>query len=76
MTTAVWTWMDFWQQPLFWGEIARAMATFVGALLISWLTVRWALDRFKREKRWEREAAAYADVIAAIADLVRWNGGN
>lgn len=60
----------------FWGEVAKMTAQFVGALLIAWLTVRWALKRYKTEKLWDRETEALVTVLAAIGDLeavnARW----
>ncbi|WP_156460504.1 hypothetical protein [Devosia sp. Root635] len=53
----------------FWAETAKLIAQLGGALLIAWLTVRWALGRYKSEKMWEREAAAMFDVLGAIADM-------
>jgi uncharacterized protein YeeX (DUF496 family) len=53
----------------FWGEVAKLVAQLGGALVIAWLTVRWALRRYKSEKMWERESVAMFDVLGAIADM-------
>ena len=46
----------------------------VGAICVSlitaWLTVRWALNRFKSEKIWERRVSAYADVLSALGEML------
>ncbi|MCC8963738.1 hypothetical protein H8A95_15820 [Bradyrhizobium sp. Pear76] len=48
--------------------ISSAAAAFVG----SWLAARFALDRFRDEKTWERRAAAYTTIFEAFHDLDRW----
>jgi hypothetical protein len=58
----------------FWGEVAKAIATFIGALIIARLTVNWALGRYKAEKRWERETTAMTDLLSAMSELHRING--
>ena len=54
-------------------ESLKLAAQLVGALFIAWLTVQWALGRYKREKTWERRLGAYADLITAMSELVRLN---
>jgi hypothetical protein len=50
-------------------EVAKLAAQFVGALAIAWLTVRWALTRYKSERTWERKLSAYADAVASITEM-------
>jgi len=44
------------------------------ALLISWLAVRWALARYKKEKVWERRLSAYSEVLAGLAEMLVTTG--
>jgi hypothetical protein len=48
--------------------VLSAIAAFVG----SWLAARFALDRFRHEKIWERRAAAYTAVFDALHDQAKW----
>jgi hypothetical protein len=48
------------------GDIVKLAIQFIGALVVARLTVQWALGRFKREKKWEREVTALADVVGAL----------
>lgn len=56
------------------GEAIKLAIQFVGALVVARMTVRWALNRFKREKRWEREVNALADVVGALSEMRRIYG--
>lgn len=47
---------------------------FAGALAIAWLAVRWALNRYKLEKHWERRMSAYTDVLSALGSVNRIQG--
>jgi hypothetical protein len=60
--------MPFGLTPAEW-ELAKLGAQFVGALIITWCAVKWALRRFQREKAWERRFNAYADALTAISDM-------
>src|SRR5690348_2043032 len=40
-----------------------------GALIVAWVTVRWALRRYKSEKTWERRLAAYVEAAMAIGEM-------
>lgn len=53
----------------FWGEVAKLAAQFAGATLIAWLTVRWALGRYKSEKMWERETTEILALLATLSEL-------
>ena len=50
-------------------EVGKLGLQSLGAAIIAWLAVRWALARFKVEKTWERRLAAYADVISALSEM-------
>jgi hypothetical protein len=52
-------------------ELLKLLAQFSGALIVAYLTVRWALTRFKSEKTWERQSAALADVFSALREMER-----
>jgi hypothetical protein len=54
-------------------EILKLLAQFAFAAFVAWLTVQWALDRYKSEKRWDRETNALIELIAAISELYRVN---
>jgi hypothetical protein len=63
----------FFSTWAFWGEVAKLVAQLGGALLIAWLTVRWALGRYKSEKMWERRTTALFDLLTAISEVHRVN---
>jgi hypothetical protein len=42
------------------------------ALLAAGLSARWAVRRVYREKWWERKEKAYAEIIDALYDIVRY----
>ncbi len=54
-------------------EIARLITQLVGALMVARLAVNWALDRYKKEKIWEKRLGSYADVVAALGEMLRLN---
>lgn len=56
-----------WEQVAF--ELVKLALQAAGALLVARLAVNWALSRYKEEKTWERQLAAYADVLAALSDM-------
>lgn len=45
-----------------------ALASFIGA----WIAARFALNRFYREKVWERKAAAYTAIFEALHFIEQW----
>lgn len=55
-------------------EFLKLLIQLTGALTIAWLAVRWALSRYKSEKKWERQLAAYADAVASISQMKRLVG--
>jgi hypothetical protein len=50
------------------GAFGSAISAFVGA----WLAARFALDRFRHEKIWERRAASYTSVLEGLHDINQW----
>jgi hypothetical protein len=44
----------------------------ITAPIAAWLTARFALHRFYREKVWERKTAAYTAIFDALHDMRRW----
>jgi hypothetical protein len=56
-----------WEQVVF--ELVKLAIQAAGAIFVARLAVRWALNRYKEEKTWERQLTAYADVIAALGDM-------
>jgi hypothetical protein len=44
----------------------------ITAPLAAWLTARFALHRFYRERVWERKAAAYTAIFEALHDMRQW----
>ena len=56
--------------PEYWMfESIKLAAQLIGALVVSWLAVRWALSRYKSEKSWERRLSAYSDIVAALGEM-------
>lgn len=57
-------------------EVLKLVLQCAGALLVTWLGVRFALDRYKREKMWEKHVNLYGDIISSyrklMAVLGRW----
>jgi hypothetical protein len=52
-------------------EAAKLLGQLVGAIFVAWLTVRWALARYKQEKLWERRLGIYSEIIANLAEMRR-----
>lgn len=61
--------LDFLCSPHFWGEVAKMAAQFLGATAIAWLTVQWALGRYKTEKMWERETTEILGLLSTLSEL-------
>lgn len=55
-------------------ECIKLTAQGGAAFLVARFAVRWALDRFKQEKVWERRLSAQADIIVALAEMRRLYG--
>jgi hypothetical protein len=52
-------------------DILKLAIQGIGALIIARLTVRWAIDTFKSQKRWERDAATFANLLSALREMKR-----
>jgi len=52
-------------------DLAKLGLQLLGTLFVAWCAVGWALQRFKKEKRWERKVEALARVIHALAEMDR-----
>jgi hypothetical protein len=63
---------------MIWGSFAwecvKLAAQAITALVVARFAVRWALDRFKQEKVWERRLSAQADILVALAEMRRLYG--
>lgn len=54
-------------------ELVQAVVVpFASAGIGGWLTARFALGRFYREKLWERKTAAYTAIFEALHDIGQW----
>lgn len=52
-------------------ELIKLGLQLLGTLFIARLAVNWVLPRFKSEKAWERQLAAYSDAVAALSEMRR-----
>ena len=52
--------------------IITALLSAAAAFIGSWFAAKFALDRFRNEKLWERRAAAYTAVFDALHDQAKW----
>lgn len=52
-------------------EIVKLLVQLVGALFVAKIAVRWALERFKSEKLWDRGLTSLADTISALREIER-----
>lgn len=50
-------------------ELIKLSLQFFGALVVARLAVKWALNRYKSEKTWERQLSAYADAVTAVSEM-------
>ena len=50
-------------------EFAKPVAQLAAAIFLAWITVVFALSRYKKEKHWERKLQAYSDVLAALGTM-------
>ena len=50
-------------------EAGKLAVQFFGAIAIARLAVMWALKRYKSEKTWERQLAAYVDAVTALSQM-------
>jgi len=56
-------------QEQIWFELCKLALQATGAIFVARLAVRWALARYKEEKTWERQLAAYVDVCTALGEM-------
>ncbi|MVT55735.1 hypothetical protein GPL17_35625, partial [Bradyrhizobium yuanmingense] len=54
-------------------DILKLSLQGIGALIFARYGVVWALETFKSQKRWERDAATYSNVMAALREMSRAN---
>jgi hypothetical protein len=54
-------------------DILKLAMQGIGALVFARMTVVWAIDKFKSQKRWERDASTYAGTVAALREMKRVN---
>src|SRR5260370_16008909 len=59
--------MHFWQSAAI-----SIIPAILSAFLASGLTALFSLGRFRQEKVWEREAAAYTAIFEALHDMKQW----
>ncbi|MGO7133429.1 hypothetical protein AB9E06_21485 [Rhizobium leguminosarum] len=52
-------------------ELLKIVVQLAGAIIVSRLTVTWALGRHKSEKTWERKEAAFSDILDALITMER-----
>ena len=52
-------------------EASKLALQFLGAFAIARFTVVWALKRYKTEKAWERQLAAYVDLVTAMSEMLQ-----
>lgn len=50
-------------------ELVKLALQLSGALIVARLAVKWALNRYKSEKTWERQLSAYADAVTAVSEM-------
>jgi len=54
-------------------DILKLALQGIGALIFARYGVVWAFETFKSQKRWERDAATFSNVLAALREMVRAN---
>ena len=53
-------------------SVLQLFQAFLVAVLAAWLTSFFALHRFRREKVWDRKAAAYTAIFEALFNMGNW----
>ncbi len=53
--------------------ILPGLLTLATAVLAAFMSAHWAVQRAYREKWWERKERAYAEIIDALHDLLRYS---
>ncbi|WP_316159322.1 hypothetical protein [Bradyrhizobium sp. SZCCHNRI3042] len=54
-------------------DILKLSVQGIGALVFARLGVVWAVEKFKSEKRWERDANTFSEALAALREMNRAN---
>ncbi|MDA9503928.1 hypothetical protein XI09_03795 [Bradyrhizobium sp. CCBAU 11386] len=54
-------------------DILKLALQGIGALIFARYGVVWAFETFKSQKRWERDAATFSNVLAALREMERAN---
>ena len=54
-------------------DILKLAMQGIGALIFARLAVVWAIETFKSQKRWERDATTFSNVLAALREMNRAN---
>ena len=52
-----------------WFEAVKLAVQLIGAIIVARIAVKWALDRYKLEKMWERRLAAYVELIISLSEM-------
>ncbi|VVT18073.1 hypothetical protein [Erythrobacter sp. EC-HK427] len=50
-------------------EGGKLLSQLGGTALIAWLAVRWAVSKFKQEKKWEQKLQIYSRILAALREM-------
>lgn len=58
------------------GALSNFISSLVVGVAAAWVTAALALQRFRREKIWERKAIACSEVFNAVHDIRLWIDGN
>ncbi|UGA45969.1 hypothetical protein HU230_0008000 [Bradyrhizobium quebecense] len=54
-------------------DLAKMALQGAGVLVLARLTVSWAIDSFKTQKRFERDSATFSSVLSALREMSRAN---
>ena len=54
-------------------DILKLAMQGIGALIFARLAVVWAIETFKSQKRWERDATTFSNILAALREMKRAN---
>src|SRR5689334_8175445 len=54
-------------------DVVKLCLQGIGGIVIARLAVVWAVDTFKSQKRWERDASTFANILAALREMKRAN---
>ncbi|MGY8633824.1 hypothetical protein RAD15_15210 [Bradyrhizobium sp. 14AA] len=54
-------------------DVLKLAVQGIGALIIARLAVVWAVETFKSQKSWERDATTFSNLLAALREMHRAN---